>query len=384
MALLLPHAGLHDAYVGLRSSNPVVRGNAIEFLDNVLKPELRQLLVPLLDSSVPVAERIALANGLVGAPLETAEQAVTTLLASEDSWLRSCAVYAIGAMQLEGLEARARSVREGAGSDDAADRAAGAAAAGRAGGYRDAPQEPVPPRWASASAQAKTDSRVRVPDPESRAVTTDRAAAPALDCACARWRGSSARAVAPAPARRLQAPSGGSVRDRCRALAASASSTRIARRRLLQDRGRDAEVRRERANVARQQSAEREQVDPCIAVLDDRSRPSRRSGSPIPRPHTPAPPPPHRRWSCAPARSRRPPNRDRGGPLRRARAAGAARRVLRPRRPGDCRSGAPLMARDRSAAPGCRSDPRPAARPARRRIVVAGQDAARAWPPAAS
>ena len=104
MALLLPHAGLHDAYVGLRSSNPVVRGNAIEFLDNVLKPELRQLLVPLLDSSVTVAERIRLANGLVGAPLETPEQAVTTLLASEDSWLRSCAVYAIGAMQLESLE----------------------------------------------------------------------------------------------------------------------------------------------------------------------------------------------------------------------------------------------------------------------------------------
>ena len=104
MALLLPHAGLHDAYVGLRSSNPTVRGNAIEFLDNVLKPELRQLLVPLLDSSVTVAERITLANGLVGAPLETPEQAVETLLASEDSWLRSCAVYAIGAMQLEGLE----------------------------------------------------------------------------------------------------------------------------------------------------------------------------------------------------------------------------------------------------------------------------------------
>jgi AAA family ATP:ADP antiporter len=103
MALLLPHAGLHDAYVGLRSSNPIVRGNAIEFLDNVLKPELRQLLVPLLDGGVTVAERIALANGLVGAPLDTPEQAVETLLASEDPWLRSCAAYAIGAMQLESL-----------------------------------------------------------------------------------------------------------------------------------------------------------------------------------------------------------------------------------------------------------------------------------------
>jgi len=103
MALLLPHAGLHDAYIGVRSSNTVVRANAIEFLDNVLKPELRQVLVPVLDSQVTVDEKIALANRMVGAPLETPEQSIGTLLASEDPWLRSCAVYAIGAMQLETL-----------------------------------------------------------------------------------------------------------------------------------------------------------------------------------------------------------------------------------------------------------------------------------------
>ena len=104
MALLLPHAGLHDAYVGLRSSNPMVRGNAIEFLDNVLKPGLRRLLIPLLDSQVTVDERIRIANQLVGAPLETAEQAITTLLASEDPYLRSCGAYAIGALRLHNLE----------------------------------------------------------------------------------------------------------------------------------------------------------------------------------------------------------------------------------------------------------------------------------------
>jgi AAA family ATP:ADP antiporter len=104
MALLLPQSGLHDAYVGVRSENPLIRANALEFLDNVLKPELRQTLVPLLDSQVSVQERIDLANRFVGAPLETPEQAVSTLLASEDAWLRSCAVYAIGALQLEDLQ----------------------------------------------------------------------------------------------------------------------------------------------------------------------------------------------------------------------------------------------------------------------------------------
>jgi HEAT repeat protein len=108
MALLFRGAALHDAYVGVRSSNPIVRANALEFLDNVLKPELRRVLVPLLDSQVSVDERIELANRLVGAPLENAEQAVATLLASEDAWLRSCAVYAVGALQLHRLEGELR------------------------------------------------------------------------------------------------------------------------------------------------------------------------------------------------------------------------------------------------------------------------------------
>lgn len=103
MALLFPQSGLHDAYVGLRSSNPVIRANALELLDNVLKPELRHLLVPLLDSLVTVEERIQIANRLVGAPLETVNEAVATLLASDDPWLRSCAIQAVGTLQLRNL-----------------------------------------------------------------------------------------------------------------------------------------------------------------------------------------------------------------------------------------------------------------------------------------
>ena len=103
MALLFPQAGLHDAYVGVRSSNPAVRANALEFLDNVLKPELRHVLVPLLDSHVTMAERIGLADRLVGAPLENVRQAVSTLLASDDPWLRSCAIQAVGSLQLRTL-----------------------------------------------------------------------------------------------------------------------------------------------------------------------------------------------------------------------------------------------------------------------------------------
>ncbi len=103
MGLLLPSVGLHDAYVGLQSSDELVRANSLELLDNVLDPSLRQLLVPLLDSQISTDERIAIANRLVGAPLDTAEQAVETLLSSEDPWLRSSAIYAVGALQLQSL-----------------------------------------------------------------------------------------------------------------------------------------------------------------------------------------------------------------------------------------------------------------------------------------
>ena len=104
MALLYPEGGLHDAYVGLRAANPIVRANALEFLDNVLSPELRQVLVPLLDAQVTVDERIAIANRVVGAPVETTEAALGTLLASEDTWLRSCAINAVGTLRIRGLE----------------------------------------------------------------------------------------------------------------------------------------------------------------------------------------------------------------------------------------------------------------------------------------
>ena len=94
IALLAPSASLHDAYVGVRSANPLVRANALEYLENVLKPGLREVLLPLIDSQVSEAERAALAEKLVGPPLETAEQAVAVLLTSDDPWLRSRAEIA--------------------------------------------------------------------------------------------------------------------------------------------------------------------------------------------------------------------------------------------------------------------------------------------------
>jgi AAA family ATP:ADP antiporter len=104
LGLLFPKIDLHSAYYGVQSSEPLVHDNALEFLDNVLKPQIRTILVPLLDSTVSIAQRVDLANRLTGAAVQTREEAVAALVGSEDPWLKSCGAYAIGSLGLKSLE----------------------------------------------------------------------------------------------------------------------------------------------------------------------------------------------------------------------------------------------------------------------------------------
>ena len=104
LGLLYPHLDLHAAYLGLQSKNVSVYDNALEFLDNVLKSQLRDMLVPLLDGRITVAERARIADRVVHSKIESREQAVAALVASDDPWLRSCGAYAIGTLGIKSLE----------------------------------------------------------------------------------------------------------------------------------------------------------------------------------------------------------------------------------------------------------------------------------------
>jgi AAA family ATP:ADP antiporter len=103
LKLLFPRFDLHSAFVGVQSSNRAVHDNALEFLESILTPPLRSLMLPLIDSEVAIAERVQRASRLVGADVETREQAVHALVVSEDPWLKSCAAYAIGSLKLTTL-----------------------------------------------------------------------------------------------------------------------------------------------------------------------------------------------------------------------------------------------------------------------------------------
>ena len=102
--LLHPRRGFRSAWVALQSGNAFLHDQALDLLESALRPEMRALLVPLVDPEVKEEQRVRLARRLVGAPVETPEQAVAALASTGDPWLRSCAAYAIGALGLRSLE----------------------------------------------------------------------------------------------------------------------------------------------------------------------------------------------------------------------------------------------------------------------------------------
>ena len=62
------------------------------------------MLVPLLDGKVSAEDRAAIAKRFVRVKVESREQAVAELIASDDPWLKSCGAYAIGFLGMESLQ----------------------------------------------------------------------------------------------------------------------------------------------------------------------------------------------------------------------------------------------------------------------------------------
>jgi hypothetical protein len=64
LKMLNPQHDMHSAYVGLQSDDPQVHDNAVEFLEAVLSPELRTLVIPLFDRDVTPRDRAHIAAQL--------------------------------------------------------------------------------------------------------------------------------------------------------------------------------------------------------------------------------------------------------------------------------------------------------------------------------
>lgn len=103
LGLLFPKHDFHSAWVGLQSGNAAVHDNALELLDNILNPQLRNLLVPLLDGKVTDGERARRAERAAGPKWGTREEAVAAMLASDDPAFKSCGLCAVTAADWQRL-----------------------------------------------------------------------------------------------------------------------------------------------------------------------------------------------------------------------------------------------------------------------------------------
>jgi len=100
LALLYPARDVYNAYVGLTSHRPQLQANALEVLEHMLKPDLYKRLAYSFDPEIKLPEKLRFAERFCHTNVESAPQALRILLHSGDSWLRACAIFAIGKLNL--------------------------------------------------------------------------------------------------------------------------------------------------------------------------------------------------------------------------------------------------------------------------------------------
>lgn len=94
LALIHPPQDLYNAYLGYVRGDRLDRASAVEFLENVLGREDRDLLLGMLDAATPAAAIEAGAT-VFGAPFADLDEALVHTLDGDDPWLRACITYGL-------------------------------------------------------------------------------------------------------------------------------------------------------------------------------------------------------------------------------------------------------------------------------------------------
>jgi ATP:ADP antiporter, AAA family len=110
LGLLYPPRDIHNAYAGLTSGQPRIRSNAVEVLEHLVRSDLYRTLVCALDPDVSLKDKLQFAQRLCHTSVTSKAQALRVALYSEDRWLRACAMYSIGEMQMMELYEELRRV----------------------------------------------------------------------------------------------------------------------------------------------------------------------------------------------------------------------------------------------------------------------------------
>jgi AAA family ATP:ADP antiporter len=100
LGLRYPPKDIYSAYLALSKPNSYDSAAALEFLDNLLDRNLKNVLLPLLDAPQFVLDR---GRELFGVESMTAEQAIRKLIQSGDPWLVSCAISTAAELTIRSL-----------------------------------------------------------------------------------------------------------------------------------------------------------------------------------------------------------------------------------------------------------------------------------------
>ena len=91
MGLRYPPIEMHSAWLAVTTRRKEQFLAALEFLDTVLEPRIKRVVLPMLDSTEHVVQH---GRDLFGLEVRNAESAVHDLMLSGDPWLKECAVAA--------------------------------------------------------------------------------------------------------------------------------------------------------------------------------------------------------------------------------------------------------------------------------------------------
>ncbi len=113
LGLLYDPRPMFSAYLATLSDDVRVRGNAVEYIERALSPDLRELVMPLLPGASAEAQ-FELATNHYGLQHMTSQESLAALVESDDLWLRSCALYVVGSRREASLLTRVQANLESA------------------------------------------------------------------------------------------------------------------------------------------------------------------------------------------------------------------------------------------------------------------------------
>lgn len=90
-----PQKDIYFAYAALKGLHKQKRISAIEFLDNILKKDIKPLIIPLLEEEAP-EQLLARAARLFNLRTPDRNEALRILLQQPDPWLKACSLHTIG------------------------------------------------------------------------------------------------------------------------------------------------------------------------------------------------------------------------------------------------------------------------------------------------